>query len=379
MKTVKPIGTEEVAAEAQCRLACSQPQRLPPHLRPASEHEQQQMRQALAMVNSIAQETGAEPLALCLPLGKTWAEIDAKVKRYKPHRLHQELRRLTGWITCWYLVPLSVLHPALPGTPAEQADYSLVMDEWGRPCAPARYVLHYLLAFRGMASLSRLTKRWQAAQERAASILQRTAQLECAPVWPRSVRGQWSADDFSAHELHSLEHLSEEGLSMHHCAAIYAPACAAGEMVIFSLRRAGKRVSTLAVTRQGDEISLYQHHARYNAAPPPEVRRAAAQFLPWLNQAGRLHPPRSLPGPPSPLQKVELAQEEMESNTAAMLKPLFSRLLWEAASSPHGKKPPLDGLTVEEVWQQTFKQLLADERRVQLHTAYDEYVAMEVE
>ena len=60
---------------------------------------------------------------------------------------------------------------------------------------------------------------------------------------------QWSVV-----ELTSGEQLFEEGTSLHHCVATYAPQCAAGHSAVFSLRREGQRSLTIEVDPRSKRI-----------------------------------------------------------------------------------------------------------------------------
>jgi hypothetical protein len=82
--------------------------------------------------------------------------------------------------------------------------------------------------------------------------------------------------------------LYREGSAMHHCVGTYRDRVQSGEFYVYSMRRDGERVATLALGRHRSEVYLDQIRGACNIEPPKEI---IATVRRWLRAQRTLRPP----------------------------------------------------------------------------------------
>jgi hypothetical protein len=88
--------------------------------------------------------------------------------------------------------------------------------------------------------------------------------------------------------------LYREGMAMHHCVGTYGDQVQRGQLYIYSVRRNGERIATLALGRHGDgQAYLEQIRGPCNTAPPKPIVAAVQS---WLYAQKPLPSPAALPG-----------------------------------------------------------------------------------
>lgn len=88
--------------------------------------------------------------------------------------------------------------------------------------------------------------------------------------------------------------LYREGAAMHHCVGTYAGQVTAGHYCVYSVKRDGERVATMALGRcygMGGKVSIEQIRGPCNAEPPPAILTAVRRWL-------RAQPPLPSQGTP---------------------------------------------------------------------------------
>ena len=103
--------------------------------------------------------------------------------------------------------------------------------------------------------------------------------------------------------------LYREGASMHHCAGTYADDIKAGWLYVYSVRRDGERVATLALARDqtSTKAQLSQLRGPCNAEPSQAITSAVQQ---WLRALGPL--PVAEPTAERPPDVDELIAEQTQ-------------------------------------------------------------------
>ena len=116
-------------------------------------------------------------------------------------------------------------------------------------------------------------RRWHAA-------LRRQKEEDAAPLLPDTVVGK--VGDITVYKL-GAEHVSSEGKAMKNCVGSYAKDVAGGHRVVYSARRAGKRLYTLEL--DADARHLLQLKAKANRKPAAGDADAQA-ILSFLEDEG---------------------------------------------------------------------------------------------
>ena len=87
-------------------------------------------------------------------------------------------------------------------------------------------------------------------------------------------------DGYEVELLDSELKVAEEGQAMHHCVAAYSSSCARGEYVVFSVKKDGKRYSTIGMHRKsGGSLQFNQHYKQCNAAVDCGIAEEIPYFI----------------------------------------------------------------------------------------------------
>ena len=92
----------------------------------------------------------------------------------------------------------------------------------------------------------------------------------------------YSAAKCGAYEILPIDNSAElyrEGATMHHCVGSYADDVKCGGIYVYSIRRDGKPVATLALARDGRGASPIQLRGPCNAQPPKEIVATVRRWL----------------------------------------------------------------------------------------------------
>jgi hypothetical protein len=73
--------------------------------------------------------------------------------------------------------------------------------------------------------------------------------------------------------------LYQEGAAMHHCVGTYCDQVQDGDLYIYSIRRNGERVATLALIRHDNEAYIEQIRGPCNTEPPNKIRATVVRWL----------------------------------------------------------------------------------------------------
>jgi hypothetical protein len=99
--------------------------------------------------------------------------------------------------------------------------------------------------------------------------------------------------DYEILPIEDAATLYREGHAMHHCAGTYSGRVLAGELYVYSIRRNGERVATLALHRYSGRATINQLRGACNSEPPKAI---TAMVLRWLRAQQPL-PMRQESGP----------------------------------------------------------------------------------
>ena len=92
----------------------------------------------------------------------------------------------------------------------------------------------------------------------------------------------YPAAKFGAYEIFPIDNSAElyrEGAAMHHCVGTYGAQVKRGGVYVYSVRRNGERLATLALGRNGSKASLSQLRGPCNAQPPKEITAVVQRWL----------------------------------------------------------------------------------------------------
>lgn len=95
-----------------------------------------------------------------------------------------------------------------------------------------------------------------------------------APWFPAGRSG-----DYEISPIESLASLYREGKAMHHCVGTYGDAVRHGSLCVYSIRRNGEQVATLALVRNARGVHIDQIRGPCNALAPDEVIAAVRRWL----------------------------------------------------------------------------------------------------
>ena len=114
--------------------------------------------------------------------------------------------------------------------------------------------------------------------------------------------------DYDIVPIDSSAELYREGAAMHHCIGTYADDVRAGDLYVYSVRRDGQRVATLALARDktSTKAQLHQLRGPCNAQPSRAIASAVNR---WLRAQGPL--PAVIPIPERPPDLDELIAEQI--------------------------------------------------------------------
>ena len=108
-----------------------------------------------------------------------------------------------------------------------------------------------------------------------------------APWYPPARLG-----DYEILPIEDAATLYREGHAMHHCAGTYSGRVLAGEIYVYSIRRYGERVATLALGRyNSSQASLVQIRGPCNTEPPKAI---VATVVRWLDAQRPLPPCKAI-------------------------------------------------------------------------------------
>ena len=85
--------------------------------------------------------------------------------------------------------------------------------------------------------------------------------------------------DYEILPIEDAASLYREGTAMHHCVGTYGDQVQRGDLYIYSIRRNGERVATLALLKHNGRVHLQQIRGACNTEPP---RAIVAMVLRWL-------------------------------------------------------------------------------------------------
>jgi PcfJ-like protein len=98
--------------------------------------------------------------------------------------------------------------------------------------------------------------------------------------------------DYEILPIEDAASLYREGTAMHHCVGTYGDQVQLGSTYIYSIRRNGERVATLALGRDGGRAYLDQIRGPCNTDPPKTIVGVARR---WLRAQKPLPPQEVLP------------------------------------------------------------------------------------
>ena len=82
---------------------------------------------------------------------------------------------------------------------------------------------------------------------------------------------------------------------MHHCVGTYGDRVQCGSLYIYSIRRSGKRVATMALGRNNAQACVEQIRGPYNTEPPKAIVAIVAR---WLDAQQPLPPHKAIEATP---------------------------------------------------------------------------------
>jgi hypothetical protein len=94
------------------------------------------------------------------------------------------------------------------------------------------------------------------------------------PWFPAAKRG-----DYDIVPIDNSADLYREGHAMHHCVGAYVDRVRDGSLYVYSIRRAGKRVATLALARNGKFATITEFRGPCNVQPSKESVSVARKWL----------------------------------------------------------------------------------------------------
>jgi hypothetical protein len=171
--------------------------------------------------------------------------------------------------------------PEIPGGRAQEV-CSFISDlaDWVRAKGSSRQFV--IRPFRSSMSLNTVTTLSAEWHEAVAAGMDGHAAAFPPPWYPAATVG-----DHDIVPIDTSAGLYREGAAMHHCVGTYADAVQSGSLYVYTVRRNGERVATLALERYttSTKAHLVQLRGPCNAQPPKEVTLAVQR---WLRAQGPL-------------------------------------------------------------------------------------------
>ena len=174
--------------------------------------------------------------------------------------------------------------PEIPGNLNEVASLLSDLADWVSAAWPSKsaeagrqFVVRPFVPTMSLKTVTTLSADWH---EAVASHMD-GPQFAFPPPWYPAVK----VGAFEILPIDNSAELYREGAAMHHCVGSYADEVKCGGIYIYSVRRDGKRLATLALARNGCGASLIQLRGPCNAQPPKEITAIVQRWLrtqgPW--------------------------------------------------------------------------------------------------
>jgi PcfJ-like protein len=174
-------------------------------------------------------------------------------------------------------------HVADIGRPTEQAVYIITdVADWVRASLSGdKFAVRRFEPTMSIETVRTLSHEWHEA-------VARDRDSSGAP-FPRPWYAAGPVGEFEFVPIDNRADLYREGQAMHHCVASYADQVQADQVYIFSVRKDGERLATIALGRTPEGPGLLQVRGPCNAEVPPRVMAATRK---WLRALPQLPPPK---------------------------------------------------------------------------------------
>lgn len=111
-----------------------------------------------------------------------------------------------------------------------------------------------------------------------------TAKSSSNAAFPAAWLPATKINDFEIVPIKTVADLYREGRAMHHCVSSYSDTVFDGDVYVFSMRKNGERVATIALRRENvdhdkKEIFIEQMRGPCNAAVPKDAMRVARKWI----------------------------------------------------------------------------------------------------
>jgi PcfJ-like protein len=165
--------------------------------------------------------------------------------------------------------------PEIPGRRQQEVG-SFISDlaDWVRAEGPSRQFV--IRPFRSSMSLNTVTTLSAEWHEAVAAAMDGPA-ATFPPPWYAAAK----IGDFDIVPIDNSAALYREGAAMHHCVGTFTDAVQSGSLYVYSVRRDGQRVATLAIERDptSTKAQLGQLRGPCNAQPPKALILAVQRWL----------------------------------------------------------------------------------------------------
>jgi hypothetical protein len=166
----------------------------------------------------------------------------------------------------------------IPGPLEQVGSFLSNISDWVRAGLPGEQLRHGeefvtrpFTASMSLETVTRLSAEWHDA---VASNMTGPQYAFPAPWYPAAKSGTYEIVP-----IDNNADLYREGAAMHHCVGAYGDRVTGGQAYVYSVRRDGERLATLALARNEITASLKQIRGPCNVTPPKEIISAVQRWL----------------------------------------------------------------------------------------------------
>jgi hypothetical protein len=143
--------------------------------------------------------------------------------------------------------------------------------DWAPPPAGHEFVVRPFTPSMSVNTVTTLSAEWH---EAVAAGMDGPDAAFPPPWYPAAKAG-----DFAIVPIENSAELYREGAAMHHCVGTYVDAVQSGELYVYSVRRAHKRIATFALRRRAMSAELSEIRGPCNAQVPQKIVAAVRRWL----------------------------------------------------------------------------------------------------
>jgi PcfJ-like protein len=193
--------------------------------------------------------------------------------------LPANLSRARDWIklVCWaegreagreFTLWAARMIPQIPGGIEQVGSFLCDMSDWVK--ADHKLIARSFVSSMSLKTVTKLCADWH---EAVASQMDGPDFIFSSPWYPKATIGA-----FEIIPIENAAELRREGAAMHHCAGAYGKHVKDGTLYVYSIRRDGKRMATLALGRARGATWIDQLRGPCNAQPSKNITAAVLRW-----------------------------------------------------------------------------------------------------